>query len=273
MSADPRLLDALVRGHDVGPLLVVAAHPDDEVLWAGACLADRRSVTLAHLTDGAPLDPWFARQAGCASRDEYARLRAGELDDALQVLGLSRARRVSLGARDQEAAAELAALATALAREVRAVEPAVVVTHAYDGGHPDHDAAAFVVRAALHACPSESRPVLLEFAGYHGARGALEVGFLARPGPPARSRALDRAERERKARALRCYGSQRRVIELLGAGAHDGRFRVAPLEDFASPPHAGPLFYERHGWRIDGRRFRAHAVEAARILGAPTVLS
>jgi len=139
-----------VRREPVGGVCAIVAHPDDEIAFAGLLLADRgREVHLVHLTDGAPADPWFALRAGCETREAYATLRARELEAALEVMGLAAARRTSLGARDQEAALALVELTRALAWVLEDERPALVLTHAYEGGHPDHDAAAFASRAAL----------------------------------------------------------------------------------------------------------------------------
>lgn len=272
--ADPltvdRLIGALARGRRAPDVLVVVAHPDDEVLWLGATIADR-DLTLVHLTDGAPRDPWFATAAGCTDHRAYAALRARELEAALAVLGLSDARRAMLAARDQEAALELLRLTRALTDLLMETRPDVVIAQAYDGGHPDHDAAAFVARAAIARI--RPRPVLLDMAGYHAGRGedAHEIGFLTRPeNTRARALVLDRAQRERKARALACFRSQRDVIATLDASIE--RLRPGAREDFASPPHPGRLHYESHGWALDGPAFRRHALAAAQALELPAVL-
>lgn len=273
-----RRLDALVARAAGARVVVVVAHPDDETLWCGATLSGRAAdeVALVHLTDGAPADPWFARQAGCASADAYAALRARELEAALGALGLGGARRIALGARDQEAADALPRLTHALRDALDALEPDVVVAQAYEGGHPDHDAAAFVARAALALRRRDrrgaERPLLVECGGYHGAPGALATAaFLPRAGDArARARRPSPAERARKERALACFASQRAVVARLAP--EEERFRPASTEDFGAPPHEGTLLYERHRWRADGAWFRARAREAARALGLPTVL-
>ena len=79
-----------LRATPAPPTLIVAAHPDDETLGAGAQLGRCDRLTLVHLTDGAPRDPWFHRQAGVATRADYARLRAAELETALEAAGAPR---------------------------------------------------------------------------------------------------------------------------------------------------------------------------------------
>ncbi len=249
--------------------LVVAAHPDDETLWAGILLADRQAVSLVHVTDGAPRNPYFARQAGCNTREEYAQLRSRELDSALNRLGLSVARRLSFGACDQEAVFETVRLTEALTSELRTFSPDIVLTHAYDGGHPDHDAAAFIARAAI--AKSARRCALLEFPGYHAvsATGERTIGFLPRA-LPSLTRVLTPAESERKNSALACFASQREIIASFPIGTES--LRVSGLIDFNAPPHEGPLHYETHGWPLRAENFREEIRRAARILDVPMEL-
>lgn len=271
MGAAAPILDALAAGAIPGRTLVIVAHPDDETLFAGAALADASDVWLVHLTDGAPRDPAFARAAGAADREQYAVLRRHELDAALRVLGLESAGRVMLGAPDQEAIEHLPSVIVALARVIGDLRPAVVLAHAYDGGHPDHDAAAFAARAALARAGSDA--VLIDLAGYHEAdEGRPRVGFLPRPrgGRHTVERVLGDAARRRKDAALACFVSQREVIARLDTGTE--RFRIGAREDFGAPPHAGRLHYERHGWAVDGGLFRARVADAARALEIATVL-
>lgn len=260
-----RDLSALVRREHRERLLIVMAHPDDEALWLGSLIADR-DVALVHLTDGSPRDPWFAKSAGCKDDREYATLRARELDEALAVRGLGTAPRFTLGAHDREAAFDLAGLSRAFAELITVLRPSAVIAHAYDG---DHDAAAFVARAATAL--TEPAPVLFDAAGYHAGASGLEIGFLPRPANAgARERVLSGDERTRKARALACVASQRDVIARLDTSTE--HLRPAAREDFAAAPHPGRLHYEEHGWPIDGATFRGHATNAARALGIAPVL-
>lgn len=249
--------------------IIVAAHPDDETLWIGNFLADRRYVSFVHLTDGAPRDPYFARMARCKTREEYARLRNEELRSALRVLGLADARRHSLAACDQEAALELTRLTRALSVELDAHGTEVLLTHAYEGGHPDHDAAAFVARAAI--ARARSKPVLLEFSGYHASDSTedLMTGFL--PGEaPVVTRALSLHEIQRKRLALACFESQREVLSRFPIETES--LRVGGRLDFSAPPHRGRLHYETHGWPLSAQIFREAVRTAARSLGVDVVL-
>jgi LmbE family N-acetylglucosaminyl deacetylase len=227
--------------------LLVVAHPDDESAGAGAQLGRLAELTLALVTDGAPRDLAFANKAGCATREDYAALRARELDTALR-RGDTQPARVSYGLVDQEAALHLPQLIAQLTELIARVKPAAIITHAYEGGHPDHDAVAFAVAVARER--SAVQAALFEMAGYN-ARG--DGAFLP-GGPPDVVVPLSGPARARKQAMLAAHASQAHVLCRFPVDSE--RFRLAPRYDFTQPPHAGPLYYEKHGWLVNGARFR-----------------
>lgn len=235
-------------------ILIVAAHPDDETIGASAWLGGEHEVIVVHATDGAPLASRW-RPPGAGDRQAYACVRRSEAERAL---ALARAGRVALGFADQETPYALPALIAAVAAQLARWTPEVVITHAYEGGHPDHDSVAFAVARATAAARG---PRVLEMALYHGAPGELVVGdFVAAPSPPPL--ALDDAALARRRAMLACYTSQQATLAPFVPLAHE-RFRPAPRYDFTLPPHSGPLWYERHGM-ADGVRWRALAACASR---------
>ena len=72
---------------------------------------------------------------------------------------------------DQGAAGRMVEVARAVRAEILGFRPEVVLTHPYEGGHPDHDAVAFAVWAALRGMREEDRPEIVEAAGYHAGTG------------------------------------------------------------------------------------------------------
>ncbi|GEJ58211.1 PIG-L deacetylase family protein [Anaeromyxobacter diazotrophicus] len=248
-------------------LVVVAAHPDDETLGAAGLLVRRGRAALVHLTDGAPDDRrwWPAAWSGPApaTRAAYAALRRRELERALAVAGLAPGAARALGAGDQEAALHLAPLALAVRDVLLEEAPAAVLTHPYEGGHPDHDAAAFAARAAVALVARAGRrpPRLCEMTSYHAEGGELTTGrFLPAPGVPELVHRLSPREREAKLRMLAAFESQRAV--LASFRADEERFRRAPPADVGRPPHPGPLWYERLGFTMTGARFQELARRA-----------
>ena len=122
-----------------------------------------------HVTDGAPRDGHDARNYGFATVADYAAARRRELDAALRAGDAARLRRLGLGIPDKEASQDLAGLARRIAETLRVEQPVVVFTHAYEGGHPDHDAAAFAVYAACRLV--DAPPAIVEMPFYHRRDG------------------------------------------------------------------------------------------------------
>lgn len=242
-----------------GPVLLVAAHPDDETLAAGGILPRLEVRAIVHVTDGAPRDLRDARAAGCQTRDGYAAARRRELEQALELAGISNGRLRRLEAVDGEAWLSMGALARQIAGLLEELRPGVVLTHPYEGGHPDHDSAAFAVHAACAL--SISPPAIYEFASYHARDGGLETGRFLPEGEEGETVAMSPEARARKLRMIECFVSQLHFLRQFSMDAE--RFRRAPAYDFARAPHAGALLYEIFGWGITGAEWRRAAAEAA----------
>ena len=254
-----------------GPVVLVVAHADDEVIGAGAWLANlpeeaRRQVKIAYTTDSAPANLWFARQAGFETREAYAAARVEERNKALRVAGISPEQCVEFGFRDQESWRSLQEITALLRPLLNRVQPAIILTHPYEGGHPDHDAAAFAVRQAVEQIAANA-PRIVEFTSYHrgptspGAPEGLETGrFLPVEGSVEESVALTEEERRRKQEMFACYKTQARVLAWFTV--NEERFRSAPRYDFTRPPHDGPLHYETLDWGITGEVWRQYAAAA-----------
>jgi LmbE family N-acetylglucosaminyl deacetylase len=171
----------------------------------------------------------------------------------------------------------------------------IVLTHAYEGGHPDHDAAAFAVHAAgkLLAHRAEKWPRFsapndaLFQKGSIGAIPKVDSTFgsdaLARrnpnrqlliiemplyradpsgwarqsfvPAPDSPELALWLGEDERALKE-RMVAAHVTQRDLLASFPIDvERFRAAPDYDFTSLPNGGDLLYERQDWGMTGARW------------------
>jgi LmbE family N-acetylglucosaminyl deacetylase len=171
---------------------------------------------------------------------------------------------------DLELVWHLADAARELARRLERLRPAILLAPAYEGGHPDHDAAAVAAAAAcaLVAQGGAAPPARFEMALYHGAPGRMTTyAFVDRAGPEIES-PLDPAARARKLAMLRCHASQAAVLAPFLAAAAE-RYRPAPDPDFARPPHSGPLLYETWSMPPGGDRWRELAAAAWHQLGLP----
>lgn len=255
--------------------MLVLAHPDDETVGAASLLPALTTATFVYVTDGAPRDDRDARRAGCATREAYAERRQGETLSALESVGVARHRVEFVDCVDQEAAIQLPMLIRWLEILIREQRPSIVLTHPYEGGHPDHDACAFVVHTIAErlAAAGEPRPIVAEFTSYHanGAGGWTFGEFLSARGEDVIERKLSAAERNLKRRLIGCYRSQRSVLQHVPLDLE--RFRVAPEYDFSAPPHRGRLLYETFGWEISGARWREHAARALHDLEAAPVVN
>jgi N-acetylglucosamine malate deacetylase 2 len=251
--------------------MLLAAHPDDECLGAAALLMTSPRVRVLHLTDGAPRDRTLWPPGLDASREGYARIRRRECLAALGKVGMDGELLVGLGAADQEGAQQLPRLIPLLWARLLLLRPPSLVVHPYEGGHPDHDAAALAAHAAvaLLRARGERAPVLLEMSSYHGTHGRLVTSeFLPRPERAVRSITLSDAQRSAKREALGCFASQRPVLEQFPVATES--FRLAPRYDFTQPPHPGRLYYESLGWPLAGEQWRQLARAALLSVGLAT---
>jgi LmbE family N-acetylglucosaminyl deacetylase len=185
----------------------------------------------------------------------------------------------SLGAPDRRASFAMAEYTLKFAKILRTSWPDVVLSHAYEGGHADHDAAAFV---AHHACRLTGIAPLWEMTGYHAAQGQRNAQAATLSGVPVVSGAflspseprgnavrvpLDLTTARLKRRMLDRFESQRKALADLRIDLSYEMFRPAPVYDFALPPHAGRLLYDTQNWtRLKGEQWRLLAREAAAAL-------
>jgi N-acetylglucosamine malate deacetylase 2 len=239
-------------------LMVLAAHPDDETIGASALLARVPHSTVVYLTDGAPTDMKLWPPALDGSREQYAGLRRREAGAALEHAGVLERQLVWLDAIDQEAIFDLPRLVAKLTQFIKQFRPGILITHPYEGGHPDHDTAALVASLVVSG---SSSPELFEMTSYHARDGQCITGEFLKPNPAKEIvfELTDR-DRERKRKMMDAYPSQRLVLESFPILQE--RLRPAPEYNFRQPPHEGRLWYECMGWGITGAQWRELARSA-----------
>ena len=242
--------------------VLLVAHPDDETIGASACMARLRNCTVVFLTDGAPRDPALRSPRATGSRASYARMRRDEAITALALVGVTPDRILFLGGVDQEAVHEAPTLAERFATLLQQIQPDIIITHPYEGGHPDHDAAALIAVLSRKILEQEKKttPAVLEITSYHLRDGQCVTGeFLPHDcgqnsGKEELTLQLSPEERNRKEQMLSAYVSQQVVLSGFSVGPE--RLRPAPAYDFTIPPHPGNLWYESLGWPMSGQRWR-----------------
>lgn len=257
-QAAPAITAAQLIGEPPGPILLIAAHPDDEAIGGAILLSHSADAHVLHITNGAPRDGKAAQDAGFAAPADYARARHGEATAALGLVGAQLLDAPNLPVPDQEVIFNAAKIIGALKEIMGRYK--VVITHAYEGGHPDHDATAFAVHAARSLLEHQgASPALFEMAGYHAWGGYPVFGTFIPHSPtgPIAELQLSAAERELKRRVFDCHATQKKVLTPFPIDVE--RFRAAPRYDFRYPPHRGRLLYDQFGWAIDRTQW-THAV-------------
>lgn len=257
-------LDRLRGGDPIDePIVLIAAHPDDETVGLGSRLGSMRRLRLIHLTDGAPRDGVDARRAGFVAWQAYAAAREAEVTCALDRLGAGHAQRIRYGIADQQAVFALDELVDRLAVDLAGM--AVTVTHAFEHGHPDHDAAALAV--SLACARLADPPRRYEFAGYHLSGENVVYGrFRAHPTAPATALPFDAAACHRKIAAIDCFHSQAELLARFPIAPE--YVRPSPAYDFAEPIAAGAALYDRWGWALDSRRWSQAAADGVDMASA-----
>jgi LmbE family N-acetylglucosaminyl deacetylase len=220
--------------------VVLAPHPDDEVLGCASVLLDH-DVVVIHATAGVPAS---------VTGDEAIELRATrerESHAACAELGVEVERFVTLDALDQELWCRTEEVADALADLLPSLECDAVYAPAFQSGHPDHDG--LYVAAQLARTASSDRRVSWNCYALYALddRGRPGYGWL-HPGlfPVVTDREFSAEEIERKSHALRAFTTQVRpdsvVQSWLDAPVNE-RFAPMPTRD-APIPHLRSYYDE-----------------------------
>jgi N-acetylglucosamine malate deacetylase 2 len=230
--------------------LVVVAHPDDEVIGCGALMQRMEQARVVFATDGAPLDPKFWPKYD--SRERYASVRKLEACDALAYAEVEQIQYLTTPdgktIPDQELFRNLEAAADSLRKVVASASPRILLTLAYEGGHPDHDCCNFLV----HHIASQSGIPAWEMPLYHlSAGGFTRQNFRDKDNTELM---LDPSfnENKTKQQMMAAYPSQSDFLMTFSSHRESFRPLVAYRYDYFHPPHAGQLNYESWGWPITG---------------------
>lgn len=199
-----------------GTAVVVAPHPDDEIIGCGGAMAFHRArgdrVVILHVTGGEAGDPADLQEG------DLAAIRLQESRAAAAVLGVGES--ISLGEPDGHVTPAPGIVAR-LEAEFNKLAPVMVYAPSPLECHPDHLASCWITAQALTQTPLKARLCLYEINHPTLASWLLDITPYM----------------ERKRAALACFESQQRYQDIIGkcmAGAYARTVNIAiPGVDYA----------------------------------------
>jgi N-acetylglucosamine malate deacetylase 2 len=236
-----------VPAEDISQLLkrtlIIVAHPDDESVGAGVLLQRMLEASVVFCTDGGPRDAYFWHAYG--SREDYVKVRRREAEAATKIARVKNT--AFLDFCDQELHKNLRPALKSLEELTRAFRPDALLTHAYEGGHPDHDCCAFLASylGSQHKLPVWEMPL------YHRTtKGMRGQNFPQLTNDTVLVRATAR-ELETKRRMVNAHVSQDQALQSFDLKLE--RFRPQVSYNFFSPPQAEVINYEAWQWPMTAK--------------------
>lgn len=232
-----------------GRHVIVSAHPDDETISFGGALCLLDDAVIVQVTTGVHAGKQSANQSADRLQERQAALQAGGWDVPV----------IDAGVCGREAHRHLVRLLALLETALEGAD--VVWTHPYEGGHLDHDSAAWLVQTACQRLPLA--PARLEFASYHsrGERRDVFGAFWSDPRSVALTRTLVGEHKARKRAAIAAYTSQASILRKFPMFTEEP-YRVAPVYDFAQPPPPVGCRWDLKGYTPSTAEWRQHVARA-----------
>ena len=243
--------------------LIFVAHPDDETLACGGLLQRVAASLVVFATDGTPAGFGLERKFG--SLKTYTDLRFQEVSRALghvpsaSFQWLTRPDGSYFG--DMHVYEELPEAATSLRAIAENFSPDAIVSHAYEGGHIDHDACSFV---AMHVAEALSLK-RFEFPMYWLDASGQAVQQVFRDGTPGGAQEvmewqLSEEEIECKKKMMAEYRTQSGTVSTFAPGIERFRratsdrlsFSVAQCRDYLYQ-NRPPRFYHTRRHRLSAK--------------------
>jgi LmbE family N-acetylglucosaminyl deacetylase len=193
-------------------ILVIAAHPDDEVLGLGTTLYRHRRagepVAVVYVTNGSGGEgaSWKYRRN---ISQHISQIRYEESIKALSFIGIPEKSIHCLGFPDSGTHRYLKEIARDVLLIINETKPKMIYVHCIEGGHLDHDVVSFVVRSV---CSKLGYSNVYEWAEYNRLQplGERKITFSAsKPNKHAEVTVdISSREFEMKRRMLACHHSQ-----------------------------------------------------------------
>jgi len=212
--------------------LIFVAHPDDETLSCGGLIQRMANSLVVFATDAAPLGYGMENKFG--TLQDYSEKRFQEASRALGHVPSCAFERLtkSNGAyfADQHLFQDLREAAASLVAITRSFLPDAIVSHAYEGGHIDHDACSFL---AAHAAKTVSARHF-EFPLYWINRNGQDVFQTFREAiGGVIELELSEVERKVKQKMFAEYETQQEIMKVFSIRVE--RFRASMGQDFSKP--------------------------------------
>jgi LmbE family N-acetylglucosaminyl deacetylase len=288
-------MDCFPALNDASRVMVLAPHPDDEAIAAGALVqlaaASGAAVRIVFATNG-DNNPWPQRimerklRIGAGDRIRWGMRRHAESLDSLAVLGVSPDNAVFWGFPDQELTGlvmRTGAVLERLTSELNSFGPTVLVAPSPEDLHPDHSALGLLTRLGS-SCMRGRHPLQLEYVVHaprpaNGAQNlagayARALNGLFRFSPePATDLAirlrLTALQRERKAMAILCHCTQMLLgrRRFLAASAGDELFKACRPPLCQSDTHpVRDSWFEGKCWHLKIAAGPRHAIFGRAVL-------
>jgi LmbE family N-acetylglucosaminyl deacetylase len=245
--------------------LIFVAHPDDETLACGGLLQRLPASLVVFATDGAPAGYGLERKFG--SMKCFAELRIQEAFRALGYVPQSSSKWLTRpdGSyfNDGHLFEELPEAATCLYAIAKSFSPDAILSHAYEGGHLDHEACSFLAmhigvalslrrfEFPLYWLDPQGKVVLQQF---RDISPAVEAGGSESALARTIEWQLSESEIQCKKRMMAEYFTQKGTVSTFAPGAERIRPAATTSQSFSVPQCRDYLYQNRpprfyHSWR------------------------